>query len=206
MVFRHILPFFHYRFSSNCARKLSIVEVLVEEMGRCIISEEIIINTYLINSVLWLKKCFPSLWLLFLNMWENNPIAFLLFCEAKPNRLFLVFWFSGFLVWIFFFQKGLFFPMSILVALPCICSQFNSQFLNMDDRTAHIADVVLPVCYTDRDTHSRQLHLRELLEKCHHFYLISFVMSTNLWCYLCLSKVGYFFRDRKWLTVLEIIF
>lgn len=35
----------------------------------------------------------------------------------------------------------------------------------MGDQTAHIPDVVLPVCYTDSDTHSRQLHLRELLGK-----------------------------------------
>lgn len=63
------------------------------------------------------------------------------------------------------FQKGFFSRMSILVALPCSCFPFNSHVLNMGDQTAHIPDVVLPVCYTDSDTHSRQLHLRELLEK-----------------------------------------
>lgn len=35
----------------------------------------------------------------------------------------------------------------------------------MGDQAAHIPDVVLPVCYTDSDKHSRQLHLRETLEK-----------------------------------------
>lgn len=53
--------------------------------------------------------------------------------------------------------------MIIQVAVLCSCSQFNSHVLNMGDQTTHIPDVVLPVCYTDSNTHSRQLHLRELL-------------------------------------------
>lgn len=77
------------------------------------------------------------------------------------------------------FQKGFFFPVSIPVALPCSCSKFNSHVLNTGDQAAHIPDVVLPVCYTDSDTHSRQLHLREMVEKPQHIHLISFGMSSK---------------------------
>lgn len=175
-------------------------------MGWSIISEQIIINTYFINCLLT-GKCVFLLFDCFFKICEGI-IPSLSFCFVRLNQI-ISFWFGVwfFLVVFYSIQKGFFFPMSILVALPCICSPFNSQFLTMSDLTAHIADVVLPVCYTDSDTHSRQLHLRELLEKRHHIHLISFGMSTkkqtNLWCYLCLSKVGCFVRDRKLLTVLE---
>lgn len=98
-----------------------------------------------------LKCLFPYFWLFFLNMWGNNSTPLFLFCKAKPNFL--------------SFQKDFLFPVSILVAFPCSCSQFNSHVLNMGDQNAHIPDVLLPICYTDSDTHSRQLHLRELLGK-----------------------------------------